>query len=365
MNRPDRWEQGSDFHLEAVNEIEEERMPWDEASLLLGSGRDALRTLLDHGSTLRSWKRLWIPSYFCQDVLPALSSSRLELAIYPDNPMDDGTAWETASLRPDDVVLRVNYLGLRCLAVPGSKIPPGLEIIDDHTHDPLSTSATSRVADWCVASLRKSLPLPDGGVLWSPAGHALPEESAESQEHSAVAMKKLAAMALKAAYLAGGDVRKATFRELYQTSEACIGRGPVSGISAWSRNMLSRFPASQWRRARRHNYDTLTEALLGANGITILGAQDTSDVCPLVVAIVCDTAARQKVIRQALIDACVYPAVLWPLDKPLVDGVRQSDVDLSQRILCLHCDMRYDTVDMLRVASLVRRASGATARSRN
>jgi hypothetical protein len=365
MYLPDRWEQGSDFHLHPEFEVAQELPRWSEASVLFGSGRDALRALLDYGSALRGWKRLWIPSYFCQDVVPALARSGLEIVAYPDNPMDDGTAWERATLRPADVVLRVNYLGLRALEEPREKLPRGLAIIDDHTHDPFSTSATSSASDWCVASLRKTLPLPDGGVLWSPAGHALPEAPIEAPAHSIVAMKKLAAMALKAAYLTGGDVQKGTFRELYQSSEACIGQGPVSGISSWSRSMLGGLPVSQWRTARRHNYNTLAEALVGANGITILRAQGRSDVCPLVVAVVCDTAARQKVIRQALIDARVYPAVLWPLDEPLVLGVREYDMDLSRRILCLHCDMRYDTADMLRVANLVRQASGAAAGSAN
>lgn len=364
MCPPDLWEQGSDFHLEIESGTETGTLPWGESVLLFGSGRDALRALLEHGALVRGWKRLWIPSYFCQDVLPTLFSSKLAVLTYPDNPLDDGTAWEDASLRSGDVVLRVNYLGLRSLDAPLREDLPEVEFIDDHTHDPLSTSARSSVADWCVASLRKTVPLPDGGGLWSPTGHALPASYTESAEHRVCAMRKLAAMALKAAYLAGGDVPKAAFRDLFQTSEAGIGVGPVSGISSWSRSMLGRLPISRWRDVRRENYDTLAQALGDVGGITLLRPRDGDGTCPLAVAIVCDTVPLQRSIKQALIDARVYPAVLWPLDEPFVEGIRECDLDLSRRILCLHCDMRYDSVDMLRVASLVRKASAATVANR-
>ena len=320
---------------------------------MFGSGRDALRALLEHGRATRGWRRLWVPSYLCQEVVSAALLTGIEVQAYADNPAECGPGFEGVSGRPGDVLLRVNFFGLRHLGPAEGLRRQGVEIIDDQTHDPWSDSALSDVADWCVASLRKTLPIPDGGVIWSPRGHALPAPAAVSVEHRTASLEKLAAMTLKTLYLAGHHIDKAVFRELALSGEARVAGGRVSGMPTWTSELMTSFPALQWRTRRRDNHASLAGALTGLEGASVLLAKD-SRTCPFSVAILFDTAERRMRVRQKLIAASVYPAVLWPLESPAIPNIRECDLDLSRRLLFLHCDMRYDTADMNRVAHLVR-----------
>src|SRR5690606_7795309 len=133
----------------------------DAQGRLYGSGRDALRALLRHGKTQLGWQRLLIPSYFCQDVAASFTRE-LPTEVYVDRPglRPDERAIAT---REGDAVLNVNLFGFRT-AQWAFKLP-GVAVIEDHTHDPWSAWAATSQADFAVASLRKTLPLPDGGVL--------------------------------------------------------------------------------------------------------------------------------------------------------------------------------------------------------
>jgi hypothetical protein len=64
-----------------------------------------------------------------------------------------------------------------------------------------------------------------------------------------------------------------------------------------------------------------------------------------------DPAVRDR-CRTSLIPERIYPAVLWPLEAPVIP-LPEDAVLLSRRILSLHCDFRYTAEDMLRVAAVV------------
>jgi hypothetical protein len=205
---------------------------------LLFSGRDALRLVVAVGVKERRWRRLWIPDYFCQDVVAALVGTGLALQAYADDPLRQ--APDLPDARSGDAVLVVNYFGLReRVAFPRRD---GVELIEDHTHDPESEWARTSTADFCVASLRKTLPLPDGGVLWSPHGHALPPEPSLSAQRRQAAETKLTAMILKAMYLRGHPVEKEVFRCLALQGERALGAAGVSAMSDVARSMLASWP---------------------------------------------------------------------------------------------------------------------------
>jgi len=352
---PERWEQGSEYHWLEIDAPEPPRRPWS-SGLLLSSGRDALRAVVAVGVKERRWRRLWIPDYFCQDVVAALVSTGLELRVYADDPLRE--APDLPDARTGDAVLVVNYFGLReRITFPRRD---GVELIEDHTHDPGSDWARTSAADFCVASLRKTLPLPDGGVLWSPCGHALPPEPRLSAQRRRAAETKLTAMILKAMYLRGHPVEKEAFRSLALQGEQALGAPGVSAMSDVARAMLACWPSERWRRIRRANHDTLRGQLAHLEWARVLTPRGERSV-PFSCVIVVDSAMRRERVRRRLIEAHVFPAVLWPLERP-VARVRPAAQSVSRRLLSIHCDGRYDAEDMRRVASLV--AWGGSARRR-
>jgi len=348
----DRWEQGSEFHWPQYGRTAPDITSWSNASWW-GSGRDAFRALLSYGEMTRGWRRLWLPAYFCQEIVAAFASTGIALKVYPDGPQQASPDLDQLKWQTGDVMLRCNYFGLRMLPSARGLQTNGITVIDDHTHDPWSESALTSDADWCVASLRKTLPVPDGGILWSPLNHASPPDISPTSERQRASLEKMAAMTLKALYLNRHCIEKETFRRLEFSGESHIASGHVSGMPDWTRNLIETFPIRAWRDHRRRNHQVLTMALSNSPWLTVL-KPDGHDSVPFSGIVVFDTHARREFVRRMLIEKCVYPAVLWPLDSPGVPDIDARSINFSMRMLSIHCDMRYDDSDMLRVASLIR-----------
>jgi hypothetical protein len=336
---PSRWEHGSDFHW--CSERGTLDAPWTvRPHTLWGSGRDALRALLGWGRERHGWRRVLVPTFFCPDVVEALSRE-LAVEVYPDSPLDPSPRSIDASER--DVVLVVNPYGMRA----STRIETRGLLVEDHTHDPLSAWAVESEAEYAIASLRKTLPLPDGGVLWSPRGRALPPERAATRTHLRAALDRLAGMVLKRRYLDGEDVAKAAFRAAATRGQRRIGAGEISGITPLSRAVLPTLPGQAWRRTRGKRLAAFRDALGQVTGARLLDA-------PFAATLLFDTPEGRERVRRALLQARIYPAVLWSLEERAVTGLPARHVDLSRRVLSLHCDFRYTDDDMRRVAATVR-----------
>jgi hypothetical protein len=336
----DRWEQGS--ILELSSEVGRPEYPWPEDAPLWGSGRDAMRGILAWGRDRLGWQRLMCPSYMCQHVAAALAME-LPLAAYPRSPAQDGPAVVVA--QPGDVVLDIATFGRHAGVVVEGTAP----VIEDHTHDPIAPAAFASQADFAVVSLRKTFPLPDGGVAWSPRGNDLPPEPALTERHARSTLDRLTAMSEKRLYLEGGDVSKDAYRALSLRGEEEIAQGEISGISSFSRRRLESLPAGAWRERRAANLAALRTALRDAPGVRLL---DTSFVATLVF----DAADRRDAVRASLLADRIYPVVYWPQEERVLPGVREEDVDMSHRILSIHVDQRYTIDDMDRVAQAIHRA---------
>ena len=347
------WESGSDFHWMYPWTMSNSPMPWEENYLLMGTGREVFRALISFGQANRNWRRLWIPIYFCQVVVASLISTGIEVLTYPDSPRNSGGQLDNLEFRPGDVLLLVNYFGLRDKFTLPAIDRNAIDIIEDHTHDPWSHWAWNSDADWCVASLRKTLPIPDGGVLWSPAGHQLPPAASVTPEHRLAALDKFAAMVLKSLYLGNTPVKKEDFRSLAIAGEESYDQGEASGIYEWVAGLLSTFPVEAWREQRRLNYQTMSACLADLPWVEVLQPVNSLFATPFSAVLVCDSPARQSRLRERLISANIYPAILWPLNEAVIAGIPPEHLDLSRQMLSIHCDMRYTQSDMEYVASLI------------
>jgi hypothetical protein len=351
MASPDRWESGSEFSWLSAHLVPRaDPAPWDQAGQLLFSGRDALRMVLRTGVARHGWRRLWVPEYFCQHVVAALVRPDLELLPYLDHPLR--TTVELPPARPQDAVLVINYFGLRA----PWQAPEGadFQIVEDHSHDLTSPWAWTSRADYCIASLRKTLPLSDGGVVWSPRGHPLPAAPAMDEQRRRAAGLKLGAMLLKAMYLDGLPVDKAGYRELARLGEVGLARPSVSSISEVSRAVVDAFDLKPWRDLRRRNVEFLRTQLKGVRGLRLPGPHHP-DAVAFSGLVVVDEPQRRDRLVQGLFQARIYPAVLWLLEEtvlPVGDEAR----DLSRRTLSIHGDGRYDLSDIARITAVVRGA---------
>lgn len=350
----ERWEHGSEFHALFAG-AGPGAHPWGTAGAHHGSGRDALRAVMADGRDHRGWRRLWVPSFFCQEVVASLLLEGLPVLPYDAGPEEAQPDLASVPLRSGDALLRVNLFGLQALGPVDLPRRDGVEVIEDHTHDPWSERAWSSDADWCVASLRKTVPVPDGGVLWSPLGRPLPPAPVLTPERRLASLEKFSAMLLKDAYLRGEAVAKDLFRALALEGEHGIGEGGPSAMAPWSRALMDTFPLEAWRRQRAANHRALSGALADLPGARVLKGAPGS--CPFFGVLVFDRAQERDRVRRNLVQARIYPGAHWPMEPPAIEGIPAGHVDLSRRILTLHCDARYQPEDMARVASAVLAAS--------
>jgi hypothetical protein len=172
-----------------------------------------------------------------------------------------------------------------------------------------------------------------------------------------VSHRKLAAMLLKRRFLDHPVAGKARYRALSREAESAIDAGPPSAISPESKELLGQLPAERWREIRMANFLRLTERLRNVGWLRFLAPFD--DECrPFSAVAVVDTPERRDRLREWLIDHDIYPAVLWALEPDGEAGTDPAALDLSRRVLSLHCDMRYSAADMDRVADTIASLGG-------
>lgn len=338
---------GSDFHFKAPTSGAEKTLyDFYPRANLYADGRQALIHLYQ----TQGWQRLWVPEYFCYEVVESLKQAGLDIRFYADYPgyTDDIKTLEAIQkngyFKPTDAILRVNYFGTRSHRSP-EKLSVAA-VIEDHTHDLIGGWAKNSRADWCIASLRKSLPIPEGGILWSPVGLTLPTAPVTSEENERIASIRWEAMKLKTRYLAGEDVEKSAFRAGYVDTEEYFDTAPICAIDDTSREYLRTFDIQDWYRRKRENWEILRE--IKKDGVKVLKPEDYG-CYPFSLILQFDDINKRDIVRKTLIEKCIYPAILWSVP-PTGDG---EIFVFSRTMLSIHCDARYSKEDILTMKSII------------
>lgn len=308
------------------------------------------RQALIHLYHFQGWQRLWVPEYYCYDVIETLKQAGLNLVFYHDWPEEHGdsrtieTLQKNGNFKYRDAILRVNYYGTRIYrSTEQLKVAA---VVEDHTHDLIGDWATHSTADWCIASLRKSLPIPEGGMLWSPMGMQLPEQPAVSEENECIAAIRWEAMRLKARYLAGESIEKAIFRAGYVDTEEYLDTAPVCALDNASQVYLRTFKIRAWYNRKRENWDLLKD--IRKDGVKVI-RPERMGCYPFSLVLQFDNPNERDRVRKELITHQIYPAILWNI--PM--SVNNEVFSFSHCMLSIHCDARYTREEMLEMKSII------------
>lgn len=347
----DRWEIGSEFDWrdswlkpEGVNQL-------PAGAVLYSTGRGALCALLDALAVNDRPPVLHLPSFFCMEVARALQRSA-EIRWYRDLPSEPGPDLAQLHANPGDCVLIVNLFGLR--GKPdwrGWRDRDRVTVIEDHTHDPWSDWARTSDADYLMASLRKTLPIPDGAMLASPNGAPLPAVGDHASPGSDL---KLAAMLLKAAYLRGALSSKEGFRALQIAGEGMLDEGTKSAASPFTRSILPSIDVDRLRHKRVGNARRFDRAIAAlprdiARNLSS-GAPGAAPYAPIML---CRDHSTRQALRAHLLTQEIFAPVHWRQDE---DGFNSGDsaaIDLSQRVLTIPLDFRCSSGDVDRIADSI------------
>jgi hypothetical protein len=253
------------------------------------------------------------------------------------------------------MVLAVNYFGSR----DGTSWQAWRQrnkcvLLEDHSHDPGGDWARNSTADYAFSSLRKTLPVPDGAILWSPRKLSLPPQVA--QENWVGAGAKLGAMVLKSGFLKTGCELelKTGYRWLQREGERLLGIRPICAISSFSREFLEDGIPSAWRERRAANVRRLLKRLAGWRAARPLFASWPENSAPLAAVFVFRSGGERDQYRMFLNNHNVYCPVHWPASKQANPQVR----DLSARLLTIPADQRYSLKDIDRIVEILPRLEG-------
>lgn len=336
---------GSDFHyIESYNSGRAHLTDVFRNATLLADGRQCIGALIrQHG-----WRRLWMPDYFCYEVIETIKEQTgIEVLFYKDSPLHEGKVDELP-FAEGDVLLRMNYFGMRDFR--SSKSLP-VPVIEDHSHDPFGHWALYSDADWCISSLRKSLPLPEGGMLWSPKGNTLTIGIPASKENEQIAVTRWEGMEMKAGYLRGEEISKDEFRKRYIETEEWFDHAEPTLIDERSRAYVTKqFDLNLWLGAKRKNWALLKE-LVNKERCEVVGPEHES--CTMFsMVVLLENKDKRDTLRKRLIEKCVYPAILWNVPKGTSDYSR----NFSERMLSIHCDGRYTEDDIRQLAVIINKS---------
>ena len=308
-------------------------------------GRDALRRALKLEKFCRP-RRLWIPEFFCPSVARTLRAD-FDVRFFCDLPSEPAPRFGTIGAMDGDAVLIVNFFGLRdaetwreWLSEHGGVVP-----IFDHSHAPFSSWAESETRGYSFASLRKTLPLPDGGFLKSasPAKMFLSGGSPADFAADAAAGELLDSFA-------GYDAAEAFY---YSGENKLEGRRGISRISKYSLAVLENFDAEKAARATFRNLEIFCENLKESKNYTELNAAfgNLSDPFRAFSPALkfSDMRARDR-YHNALYAAGAKPSIYWG---GLGSAVSPRAREESGTTFIIPLDFRHSEDDAFRLAEFV------------
>ena len=332
---------GSNFHyLQIEANVAEVLGHYYPDAAYYAIGRHALIDLYRQ----MGWKRLWVPEYFCYEVLGSMQREGVNVVFYTDFPTsNEEKELQGLPFEKGDALLRVNYFGLRAKR-SNSAIP--VPVVEDHTHDLIGNWAQNSDADWCIASLRKTLPLAEGGILWSPRGNRLPKASRESSQNAKLAALMWDAMRKKSLYLENRIQDKAGFRDVMTTVEEQFDQLEISALDSETSDYIKFFDIQKWYSRKRENRLVLKS--LQKDDFKIL-EPETEDCNPFSLTLLFSDEEDRDRYRKRLIENDVYPAILWNIPS----GKHPDVVRFSKRMLSIHCDARYSLDDVSKLRSIM------------
>jgi hypothetical protein len=322
--------------------------PWPEPKKFFSLGRVIVSQIWQQCLPTQENRCLWLPSYFCPDTARYWQSKGIKTCRYLDHPLIPHPKWDTLLPARGDVVLAVNFFGVRSGIFWGNwqESHPDATLIEDHTHDPFSIWARTSRSDYAFASLRKTLPIPDGTIVWSPRKLALPSEPASANWTGSAL--KLAGMLWKTEYLSSqgtGARVKEIFRRFQIEGEEQLKHNPEQEIAPWSYALLEKGYAQSWRQKREQNVRWLITHIPKTEYIKPLFSDWPEGNCPFNLIVIANIPELRDELREYLIVSKIYPPIHWQL----AEDADVTALDLSRRIMTIPADHRYNYQDLIRI----------------
>ena len=325
---------------------------------LLFSGRTAIEYVLK--DITRTVKSVYFPSYCCSSMLQPFIDRCIHIDFYEVIFSNEGLEYLIDYDKPCDIFFSTSYFGFSS-TVMDSIIKAfknkGVIVIEDATHRLLSEQQYCNESDYIVASLRKWLAIPSGGLAVKQKDKFLKQTL--NSPLSLLINAKIKAMTKKAEYIKESNKQisikesnKEDFLEMYsQFNKSLYHNYKGIEIDEVSRKILFTVDIDTVKKKRRENALFIYEALKKQNCIkSLINNPDFTKDCPLFFPIVARTDIRGT-LKKYLMANKIYCPIHWPIPNELCFGTSISN--LYHEELSLICDQRYSISDMERLVDTI------------
>jgi hypothetical protein len=288
--------------------------------------------------TLRS-ATVWLPSYLCGGVLDAFVASGTRINFYAvgEDLRISNDAW-VAKVQAGDMVVFIDYFGFDASDPYGKQAKErGAWVVEDACQAMLNFHF-SEYADYVIASPRKFIGVPDGGILLAQNGASLPSGNLPAPP------PEWWLYALKASQLRAEFDRHGGDRQWFELFRKTDPHGPVEPTRMSELSSLLLDHANDYESiaaSRRRNFSQLAAALPEFAMFREL----PNEVVPLGFPV---RVRERDSIAQGLHGHEIYPPVHWPI-QDIVPKEFQASHRLAQEIMTLPCDQRYSSEDLNRL----------------
>lgn len=324
-----------------INELSED-------SIFLSTGRDCLEFIIQH-LRLTSDDVVMLPAYLCPEMLDPFIKHMVRIRFYKirkDLTISPQDFLGEISKGDVKMVLIINYFGwpdpgrtdVRLLCDQYKAV-----LVEDCAQSLLSTFP--KIGDLEFYTYRKSIAIPDGASIkginneWSKVLATI----------TSTGPTRFARTRLKAGLLKNIKFLKPVWRKLFLKAEKELVNNyerPAKMLPS-SKRILLRTDYESIGIKRRNNYEFLA---IGVNN-RIYPAKLQDDVVPFGMPIICE---ERDAVKDKLIKEKIYPPIHWHLPEMINKELYPESHWLSEHILTIPVDQRYDENDMERIIEVLR-----------
>ena len=316
------------------------------------SGRSAIKHISKH---LKPNDEILMPEYICESVLCCFNKANIKFYRINEDFSINISDLKSKITKRTAILYVLHYFGAlqpQCVLdeIKSVSIKNNLVIIEDTTHSLFSAKKT--IGDYLVCSIRKWVPIPNGGVLYYSENKMNIEKPLYNRNND---NSRLYAMTLKELYLNGVINNKSVYRKIFAECENNLdSQKTIMLASELSEFLLDCFDINELIYARIQNYSFLKD-LLKKQGFNT--ALEIDSYCtPLCFVI---RSKKRDTIKTYLSDNNIYCATHWPFDgdSPVQ---RPNAIKNSQELLSIPVDQRYNCEHMKYVAEVLLKSGGVT-----
>lgn len=316
------------------------------------NARNAIEELVFYLYHMRGIENFLMPQYICETVVDAFTRAGVKVCEYRINQeLEIDICQIEQKIQKKTCIFIPHYFGIPITDELRDKIADwksrGIVIIEDITMSLLSKEKNKvGYGDYIVGSIRKWLPIPDGGFVCVADGQAYVERKKAGS--GAYANLYTIVQMMKREYVLGGEkdkTLKSNYRNYYRDAiDVLFSDYTIREISKLSYNYILNCKYEDILRQRTLNYDYLYNNLRNQK-VSCL-TKRAKDYCPFMMMIISEN--RDKLLKY-LIRHDIYCNIHWNLER----ATGEVEKFLSHHMLSIPCDQRYTVQDMERIVQVI------------